>query len=199
MNMSCRTHCVLKSCQRSASLASPDSMQRRLSSTLHRTFAQKRPLWLFGRVPLQRLAQGSFNSHPPLSAVINSARNGTVAMLSAAAPRSHSCPSSVLSSARASPLQSLAQTLPTAQYLYAAPSLPRLGITHRLASSLSSALLSRPDRSRTFSSTAATMVATKLDGTAIAKSIRERLAVEIAEKQVLNPRYKPNLKILQSK
>ncbi|KAL2213949.1 FTHFS-domain-containing protein [Sarocladium strictum] len=50
---------------------------------------------------------------------------------------------------------------------------------------------------RQFSHTAATMVATKLDGTAIAKGIRERLGQEIAEKQKLNPRYKPSLKILQ--
>lgn len=41
------------------------------------------------------------------------------------------------------------------------------------------------------------MVATKLDGTAIAKTIRERLGAEILEKQKLNPRYKPSLKILQ--
>lgn len=41
------------------------------------------------------------------------------------------------------------------------------------------------------------MVATKLDGTAIAKSIRERLGQEIADKQKLNSRYKPSLKIIQ--
>ncbi|KAH6652769.1 formate-tetrahydrofolate ligase [Truncatella angustata] len=41
------------------------------------------------------------------------------------------------------------------------------------------------------------MVAQKLDGTAIAKKIRERIANEIAEKQKLNPRYKPCLKIIQ--
>jgi methylenetetrahydrofolate dehydrogenase (NADP+)/methenyltetrahydrofolate cyclohydrolase/formyltetrahydrofolate synthetase len=41
------------------------------------------------------------------------------------------------------------------------------------------------------------MVATKLDGTAIAKSIRERLGHDIAAKQKLNPRYKPCLKIIQ--
>jgi methylenetetrahydrofolate dehydrogenase (NADP+)/methenyltetrahydrofolate cyclohydrolase/formyltetrahydrofolate synthetase len=41
------------------------------------------------------------------------------------------------------------------------------------------------------------MGATKLDGTAIAKRIRARLAAEIVEKQVLNPRYKPTLKIIQ--
>lgn len=42
-----------------------------------------------------------------------------------------------------------------------------------------------------------TMGATRLDGTAIAKGIRERLGAEIAEKQRLNPRYKPTLKIIQ--
>ncbi|RYP40720.1 hypothetical protein DL768_010600 [Monosporascus sp. mg162] len=41
------------------------------------------------------------------------------------------------------------------------------------------------------------MTATKLDGTAIAKKIRERLAAEIVEKQRVNPRYKPHLKIIQ--
>lgn len=41
------------------------------------------------------------------------------------------------------------------------------------------------------------MAATKLDGTAIAKRIRERLAAEIVEKQKANPRYKPCLKIIQ--
>lgn len=51
--------------------------------------------------------------------------------------------------------------------------------------------------SRFFSSTSAAMVATKLDGNAIAKTIRERIGAEIAEKQKANPRYKPNLKIIQ--
>lgn len=41
------------------------------------------------------------------------------------------------------------------------------------------------------------MAATKLDGTAIAKSIRERLAKDIAAKQQSNPRFKPSLKIIQ--
>lgn len=50
---------------------------------------------------------------------------------------------------------------------------------------------------RYFSSTSSAMVATKLDGVAIAKAIRERLGGEIAEKQKLNPRYKPCLKIVQ--
>jgi 5,10-methylene-tetrahydrofolate dehydrogenase/methenyl tetrahydrofolate cyclohydrolase len=41
------------------------------------------------------------------------------------------------------------------------------------------------------------MAATKIDGTAIARKIREGLHAEIAEKQKLNPRYKPSLKIIQ--
>jgi methylenetetrahydrofolate dehydrogenase (NADP+)/methenyltetrahydrofolate cyclohydrolase/formyltetrahydrofolate synthetase len=41
------------------------------------------------------------------------------------------------------------------------------------------------------------MSATKLDGTAIAKSIREKLAAEIIEKQKVNPKYRPSLKIIQ--
>lgn len=41
------------------------------------------------------------------------------------------------------------------------------------------------------------MTATKIDGTAIAKSIRERIAGEIADKQAKNPRYKPSLVIIQ--
>lgn len=52
---------------------------------------------------------------------------------------------------------------------------------------------------RPFSSSAnyPTMAATRLDGTAIAKKIRERLAAEIVEKQKSNPKYQPCLKIIQ--
>jgi hypothetical protein len=53
----------------------------------------------------------------------------------------------------------------------------------------------RSQQKRLFSST--TMVATKLDGNAIAKSIREKLCAEVNEKQKLNPRFKPCLKIIQ--
>lgn len=41
------------------------------------------------------------------------------------------------------------------------------------------------------------MPAQKIDGTAIAKSIRERINKDIADKQALNPRYKPSLVIVQ--
>jgi methylenetetrahydrofolate dehydrogenase (NADP+)/methenyltetrahydrofolate cyclohydrolase/formyltetrahydrofolate synthetase len=41
------------------------------------------------------------------------------------------------------------------------------------------------------------MTATKIDGTAIAKKIRERLHAQIQETQKTNPRFKPSLKIIQ--
>ncbi|KAI1751738.1 formate--tetrahydrofolate ligase-domain-containing protein [Xylaria castorea] len=50
---------------------------------------------------------------------------------------------------------------------------------------------------RFFSTSSSTMTAIKLDGTAIAKSIREKLAAEVVEKQKLNPQYQPSLKIIQ--
>lgn len=48
-----------------------------------------------------------------------------------------------------------------------------------------------------FSSSGAAMGATKLDGTAIAKRIRENLTAEIEEKRKINPRFIPSLKIIQ--
>ncbi|KAG4029611.1 hypothetical protein MFRU_015g01480 [Monilinia fructicola] len=50
---------------------------------------------------------------------------------------------------------------------------------------------------RHFSSTSATMTATKIDGTAIAKKIREKIHAQIDEAQKTNPRFKPSLKIIQ--
>lgn len=50
---------------------------------------------------------------------------------------------------------------------------------------------------RAFSRTSFAMTATKIDGTAIAKGIRERLHAEIEATQKVNPRYKPSLKIIQ--
>ena len=41
------------------------------------------------------------------------------------------------------------------------------------------------------------MTAIKIDGTAIAKAIRERLHAEIQSTQKINPRFKPSLKIIQ--
>lgn len=41
------------------------------------------------------------------------------------------------------------------------------------------------------------MVATKIDGTAIARKVRERLQAEIAHKKSVNPRFQPSLKIIQ--
>jgi hypothetical protein len=48
-----------------------------------------------------------------------------------------------------------------------------------------------------FSTTRLTMVGTKIDGTAIAKNIRERLKEEIQTVQQSNPRFKPSLVIFQ--
>lgn len=60
-------------------------------------------------------------------------------------------------------------------------------------------LFDSPVPRRLFSSASSypTMAAMKLDGNAIAKKIRERLAGEVAKKQENNPRYKPCLKIIQ--
>ena len=52
---------------------------------------------------------------------------------------------------------------------------------------------------RHFSSTRFTMAGQKIDGTAIAKSIREKLGAKIKERQEKNPRYRPSLKIVQGK
>jgi methylenetetrahydrofolate dehydrogenase (NADP+) / methenyltetrahydrofolate cyclohydrolase / formyltetrahydrofolate synthetase len=43
------------------------------------------------------------------------------------------------------------------------------------------------------------MTAKKIDGTAIAKSIREKLHAEVENTQKTNPRFKPSLKIIQGK
>ena len=61
----------------------------------------------------------------------------------------------------------------------------------RAPSSLRRAAASR----RQFSTS--NMVAAKLDGTAVAKRIRDRLREEIAERQKINPRFQPCLKIIQ--
>ncbi|KAF4535526.1 C-1-tetrahydrofolate synthase [Lasiodiplodia theobromae] len=62
---------------------------------------------------------------------------------------------------------------------------------------LSTPPLSLVAASRSFHSSPVTMVAAKIDGNAIAKSIRERLHEEIREKQSSNPRYRPALRIIQ--
>jgi len=50
---------------------------------------------------------------------------------------------------------------------------------------------------RSFSATPSAMTATKIDGNAIAKEIREKIHAEIQATQKINPRYKPSLKIVQ--
>lgn len=60
-------------------------------------------------------------------------------------------------------------------------------------------LLNQPAASshRTFCSSA--IMASRIDGTAIAKSIRAGLKAEIEQTQLTNPRFKPNLIIFQGK
>jgi len=58
-------------------------------------------------------------------------------------------------------------------------------------------LLRKSQHTRSFSSTPIAMTATKIDGTAIAKSIREKLHAQIEETQKTNPRFQPSLKIIQ--
>ena len=50
---------------------------------------------------------------------------------------------------------------------------------------------------RYFAISSSNMAAEKIDGTAIAKGIRESLSKEIKQRQASNPRYKPSLKIIQ--
>ncbi|WQF89036.1 Putative formate-tetrahydrofolate ligase, FTHFS, tetrahydrofolate dehydrogenase/cyclohydrolase [Colletotrichum destructivum] len=50
---------------------------------------------------------------------------------------------------------------------------------------------------RSFATSSPAMVANKIDGTAIAKQIRESIASDILEKQKLNPRFQPQLTIIQ--
>jgi methylenetetrahydrofolate dehydrogenase (NADP+)/methenyltetrahydrofolate cyclohydrolase/formyltetrahydrofolate synthetase len=63
------------------------------------------------------------------------------------------------------------------------------------ASSLSPRISSLRPPARAFSSTI--MVAEKIDGTAIAKRIRERINHEISERQKVSPRFMPSLTIVQ--
>ena len=60
-----------------------------------------------------------------------------------------------------------------------------------------STLSSRRQQHRLFSTTPSAMTATKIDGTAIARSIRERLGAQIQQRQQTNARYRPSLKIVQ--
>ena len=58
-------------------------------------------------------------------------------------------------------------------------------------------LILHPLGSRSISSSDHGMAAERIDGTAIAKSIRERINAEIKKTQETNPRYKPSLTIVQ--
>lgn len=75
----------------------------------------------------------------------------------------------------------------------------RDGLGYRSRDIWSASPAFRSDSTRQFSHTTATMTASKIDGTTIAKKIRERLGAEIQETQKLNPRYRPCLKIIQGR
>lgn len=77
-------------------------------------------------------------------------------------------------------------------FLYLARDSPRLSFGIGVSSPLSCS-------NRSFSTTTANMVGTKIDGTSIAKSIREKLNGEIHKAQTSNPRFKPSLVIFQGK
>lgn len=59
------------------------------------------------------------------------------------------------------------------------------------------AFLTSHDLGKSYFSTTGVMGATKIDGNATAKKIRERLHAEIDERQKVNPKYQPSLKIIQ--
>ena len=67
----------------------------------------------------------------------------------------------------------------------------------QVASESRNNLVLHSSRSRSISSSAHRMAAERIDGTAIAKSIRERIDAEIKKTQETNPRYKPSLTIVQ--
>ncbi|OJD34603.1 formate-tetrahydrofolate ligase [Diplodia corticola] len=91
--------------------------------------------------------------------------------------------------------------LPFRRVLHVRPP-PNFFALSRPRSTFKSLALSTPPpslvaASRSFHSSPLTMVAAKIDGNAIAKSIRERLHDEIAQTQSSNPRYRPALRIIQ--
>ena len=89
------------------------------------------------------------------------------------------------------PLVPLIQFPPTPRSSRSSPPL-----AHRRPRSSLPSLPPRPPR-RLFSTVRPAMTATKIDGTAIAKTIRERLHAQVQATQKVNPRYRPALKIIQ--
>jgi len=72
---------------------------------------------------------------------------------------------------------------------------PRTRITAQPGRPIPGLRISSP--ARPFSTSTSAMAAAKIDGTAIAKKIRERLQAQILERQRANPLFKPSLKIVQ--
>ncbi|KAK4194581.1 putative C-1-tetrahydrofolate synthase [Triangularia verruculosa] len=100
----------------------------------------------------------------------------------------------------AAPRSAPRQSLPLSPAIHA----QRLRLTRNLTTNLTTALFhpasAQPNSflaHRAFSSSSAVMVAQRIDGTAVAKRVREQLKAEIAEKKGINPRFQPCLKIIQ--
>ena len=97
--------------------------------------------------------------------------------------------SALRSTLRSNGQASLRSTFPRSATLISASNTPRpapLSYNNTITSS-----------HRSFTSSAANMVAQKIDGNAIAKEIREGLHAQIDEKRRSNPRFNPSLKIIQ--
>ena len=87
--------------------------------------------------------------------------------------------------------------LPFRRVLHVRPPPNFFAISRPRSTFKSLALSSSSSPSRSFHSSPLNMVAAKIDGNAIAKSIRERLHDEIRDRQNSNPRYRPALRIIQ--
>ncbi|OAA37185.1 C-1-tetrahydrofolate synthase [Metarhizium rileyi] len=140
-----------------------------------------------GTAPSQAMARAALRLGPPLNPPPGPLGPSLSLLSSLSAVSSLSSPSSLPSTSSTSRFYSTAAK--------ASLSLPRRP-DHPGSSSLAtySTTFCRP---RFSTSASAAMTARILDGTAVAKSIRERIGAEIVEKQKLNPRYRPSLKIIQ--
>jgi methylenetetrahydrofolate dehydrogenase (NADP+) / methenyltetrahydrofolate cyclohydrolase / formyltetrahydrofolate synthetase len=121
-------------------------------------------------------------------ALLTLPRSSRYGRLTAASIRG--CVSAVLAIRRLSTLRGALSSFPPPFSIFSTYTRPLLS---------TQAAYSRNNQRASFSSTSIAMTAKKIDGTAIAKSIRERLHAEIKNTQKTNPRFKPSLKIIQGK
>lgn len=81
--------------------------------------------------------------------------------------------------------------------LHARCSLSTISAQNQLSAKSSTPVVSQTASGQRSSFSTSAMAAAKIDGTAIAKAIRERINAEIREKQAKNARYQPSLTIVQ--